>query len=47
LWSFVHGDPLTVYIINIYTGELETRNLGPEENSRFFTIIPRGKLEVE
>jgi len=47
LWTFVHGDPLTVYVINKDTAELETRNLGPEENNRFFTIVPHGKFEVE
>ena len=42
LWNFYYGRPISVYIIDPETGDLQVANLGPREEHRFDFHVPRG-----
>jgi len=42
LWHFYYGRPITIYLIDPETGELEEANLGPRQEHHFTFLVPRG-----
>ena len=42
LWNFYYGRPISIYIIDPETGDLQVANLGPREENHFDFHVPRG-----